>query len=149
MKVILTKDVQNLGSAGDIKDVANGYARNFLIPGGYVTVVTKDIVKQSEKIKQKNKKQAEEGLKTAEELSRKIEGMSITVKAKADKSGKLYAAIKEEEVLKVIMDEGLKNIDKSKIIFKEPIKEIGEHEIIVNLNHGLESRLNLTVENDK
>ena len=149
MKVILTKDVQNLGSAGDIKDVADGYARNFLIPGGYVTVVTKDIIKQSEKIKQKNKKQAEEGLKTAEELSKKMEGVSVIVKAKADKSGKLYAAIKEEEVLEAIIDKGFKDIDKSKIIFKEPIKEIGEHEIIVNLNHGLESRLNLTVENDK
>lgn len=149
MKVILTKDVQNLGSAGDIKDVADGYARNFLIPGGYVSVVTRDIIKQSERIKEENKKLAEEGLKTTEELSRKMEGMSVMVKAKADKSGKLYAAIKEEEVLKVIMDKGFKDIDKNKIIFKEPIKEIGEHEIIVNLNHGLESRLNLIVENDK
>jgi len=149
MKVILTKDVQNLGSAGDIKDVADGYARNFLIPGGYVSVVTKDIIRQSEKIKEENKKLAEEGLKIAEELSRKMEGMSVIVKAKADKSGKLYAAIKEEEVLEVITSKGFKNIDKSKIIFKEPIKEVGEHEIIVSLDHGLESRLNLTVENDK
>lgn len=149
MKVILIKDVQNLGSAGDIKDVADGYARNFLIPGGYVSVVTKDIIRQSEEIKEENKKLAEEGLKTAEELSRKMEGMSVIVKAKADKSGKLYAAIKEEEVLEVITSKGFKNIDKSKIIFKEPIKEVGEHEIIVSLDHGLESRLNLTVENDK
>ena len=149
MKVILTKDVQNLGSAGDIKDVTDGYARNFLIPGGYVSVVTKDIIRQSEKIKEENKKLAEEGLKTAEELSRKMEGMSVMVKAKADKSGKLYAAIKEEEVLEVITSKGFKNIDKSKIIFKEPIKEVGEHEIIVSLDHGLESRLDLTVENDK
>ncbi|MEA2098189.1 MAG: 50S ribosomal protein L9 [Patescibacteria group bacterium] len=149
MKVILTKDVQNLGSAGDIKDVADGYARNFLIPGGYVTLVTKDIIKQSEEVKQKNKKLVEEGLKTAEELSKKMEGMVIVVKAKADKSGKLYAAIKEEEILKVIIDKGFKGIDKSKIIFKEPIKEIGEHKVVINLNHGLESRLNIIVENNK
>ncbi|NOQ68032.1 50S ribosomal protein L9 [Patescibacteria group bacterium] len=148
MKVILTKDTQNLGNVGDIKDVADGYARNFLIPGGYAAIATKDTIKRSEKMKLEKEKQAEKGLKTAEELSGKLEGVSVAIKAKADESGKLYAAIKVEEISEGIAGKGF-NVDKSKIIIKEPIKETGEHEIIIDLDHGLEARLNLIVENDK
>lgn len=148
MKVILTKDAQNLGNVGDIKDVADGYARNFLIPGGYAAIATKDTIKQSEKMKLKKEKQAEEGLKIAEELSGKLEGVSVTIKAKADESGKLYAAVKLEEISESIAGKGF-DIDKSKIVVKEPIKETGEHEIIVSIDQGLEARLNLIVENDK
>ncbi len=148
MKVILIKDVQNLGSAGDVKDVADGYARNFLIPSGYATIATSSAIKQSEEIKIKKAKQAEEELKTAEELSGKLEGASVSVKAKADESGKLYAAVKGEEISKSLAEKGF-NVDKNKIVIKEPIKELGEYEIIVALEHGLEARLNLTVEAEK
>ena len=148
MKVVLIKDVQNLGSAGDIKDVANGYARNFLIPGGYAEVATKSAVEQVEKVKIKKEKQAEDELKTAEELSGKLEGVSIMVRAKADKSGKFYAAVKSEEISEGLADKGF-SVNKNKIIIKEPIKEAGEYEIIIALEHGLEARLNLIVENEK
>lgn len=148
MKVILTKDAQNLGNAGDIKNVADGYARNFLIPGGYAVIATKDTIKRSEKMKFEKEKQAEEGLKIAEELSGKLEGVSIIIKAKADESGKLYAAIKAEEISEGIACKGF-NIDKSKIIIKEPIKETGEHEVMVNLDHGLEVRISVVVESNK
>lgn len=148
MKVILTKDVQNLGSAGDVKDVADGYARNFLIPSGYANIATQSAIKQSEEIKIKKAKQAEEELKNAEELSGKLEGVSVTVNGKADESGKLYAAVKAEEISKSLAAEGF-DVDKNKIIVKEPIKEIGEYEVIVALEHGLEARLNLTVEAEK
>jgi large subunit ribosomal protein L9 len=148
MKVILIKDVQNLGSAGDIKDVADGYARNFLIPSGYADIATQSAIKQSEEIKIKKAKQAEDELKTAEELSGKLEGVAVKVMAKADESGKLYAAVKAEEISKSLEEKGFK-VDKNKIVIKEPIKEIGECEVIVTLEHGLEARLNLTVEAEK
>lgn len=148
MKVILIKDVQGLGNAGDAKDVASGYARNFLIPGGYAEIATKFAVEQAEKIKNKKEKKAEEELKAAEELSGKLEGVSVTVKAKADKSGKFYAAIKSDEIAEGLAAKGF-SVDKNKIIIKEPIKEAGEYEIIVALEHGLEARLNLTAENEK
>lgn len=148
MKVILTKDVQNLGSAGDVKDVADGYARNFLIPSGYANIATQSAIKQSEEIKIKKAKQAEEDLKMAEELSGKLEGAAVVVKAKADESGKLYAAVKDEDISKSLLGKGF-NVDKNKIIIREPIKEIGEYEVIVALEHSLEARLNLTVEAEK
>ena len=148
MKVILTKDVQDLGSVGDVKEVADGYARNFLIPGGYATIATKNAMKQSEELKNKKEEQAKENLKEVEEAAGKLEGISIVIKSKTDESGKLYAAVKVEEISKALGDKGFK-IDKNKIVIKNPIKEIGEHEAMVNFDHGLEVRVGVTAESDK
>lgn len=148
MKVIIIKNVQNLGNSGEIKNVADGYARNFLIPGGYAKIATKDAIKQVEELEEKKKKKAEEELKTAEELATKLENISVIIKAKAEKSGKLYAAINSEEISKALGKKGF-NISEDKIIIKEPIKEIGDYEVMINLNHGLEARINVLVESEK
>ncbi|MDF1498277.1 MAG: 50S ribosomal protein L9 [Patescibacteria group bacterium] len=148
MKVVLIKDVQNLGNTGEIKEVSNGYAMNFLIPGGYVKTATKIAEKQAEEMKLKAKKQAEDDLKTAENMVGELEGASVTIKAKADASGKLYAAIKHDEILKALSVKGF-NVSKNKIVTNEPIKSIGEHEIIIDFDHGLEARINLVVEGVK
>ncbi len=144
MKVILKKDVQNLGNMGDVKEISDGYARNFLIPGGYAEVATKNLIVKSEEEKIKRSKKAEEDLKMAEEIVSKIEGTSITLKNKADEKGKLYAAVKEEEVSEELISKGF-NLEKGKVIIKEPIKELGEYEIIIDFAHGLEAKVNLTV----
>lgn len=148
MKIILTKDMQNLGNSGEIRNVADGYARNFLIPGGYAKIATKDIIKQAEELEKKKKKQAEEELKTAEELATKLENVSVLIKAKTEKSGKLYAAINSEEISKALDKKGF-DVREDKIVIKEPIKEVGNYEIMVNLRHGLEARINILVESDK
>lgn len=142
------KNVENLGDVGDIKDVADGYARNFLIPGGYVKIATKNAIKQVEELKVKKGEQAKESLKTVEEVARKLEGVSVTIKSKTDESGKLYAAVKAEEISKALDAKGF-SVDKSKVIIKEPIKAIGDYETLVNLEHGLEVRIGVVVENEK
>ena len=148
MKVILIKDVENLGNAGNVKEIADGYARNFLIPGGYVEVATKSAVERAEKIKIKKENVAEEDLKSIEEMAEKLNGVSIVIKAKADDSGKLYAAIKPKEISKSLNNKGFK-INEDKIVIEEAIKEIGDCEVIIILEHGLEVRIGVTVENDK
>ncbi|MEA1937100.1 MAG: 50S ribosomal protein L9 [Patescibacteria group bacterium] len=148
MKVILIKDARDLGSVGDIKDVANGYARNFLIPGGFVKVATKNAIKQEEELKIKKEEQAKENLKGAEEVARKLEGVSVAIKSKADEAGKLYAGIKTEEISKALEGKGFK-VDKNKIVIEGPIKEVGDYEVIVNLEHGLEAKIGVIVESDK
>lgn len=148
MKVILIKDVENLGGIGDVKEVANGYARNFLIPKGYVEIATKTAMEKAEKIKIKKEEQAKEDLMNAEGIAEKLEGVSVAIKAKADESGKLYAAIKPKEISKSLNDKGFK-IDGDKIVIEEPIKEVGDYEVIINLEHGLETRIGVIVESDK
>ena len=148
MKVILIKEVENLGGIGDVKEVADGYARNFLIPGGYVEIATKSAVEQAEKIKAKKEMFAKEDLKDAEKIAQKPEGVSVVIKAKADDSGKLYASIKTGEISKELGKKGFE-INKNKIVIEEPIKEAGDYEVIINLEHGLETRIGVVVESDK
>jgi len=148
MKVILIKDVQDLGNVGDVKEVADGYARNFLIPGGYVKIATKNAIKQAEELKIKKEEQAKENLEKVAGAAGKLEGVSVTIKSKTDESGKLYAAVKLEEISKALEGKGFK-IDKNKIVIEEPIKEIGDYEAVVNLEHGLEVKIGVVVESDK
>ena len=148
MKVILIKDVQDLGGVGDVKEVADGYARNFLSPGGYVEVATKNAIKQAEELKVKKEEQAKENLEKVEGMAGKLENVSVTIKSKTDESGKLYAAVKLEEISKALENKGFK-IDKNKIVIEEPIKEIGDYEAVVNLEQGLEVKVGVVVKSDK
>lgn len=148
MKVILTRDVQNLGSAGDIKDVADGFARNFLIPGGYAQIATKATIIRAEELKKQKALQSEEDFKKAQELAAQLEGVSVSVSAKTDDSGKLYAALKTEEISKALKNKGFE-VDSSKIVINEPIKEAGEREFVIDLDHGLEVRAVVIVEAQK
>ncbi len=147
MKVILLKDVQNLGNAGDIRIVADGYARNFLIPGGYAKIATEATIKQAEELRAKKEREAEEKLKKAEKMAEALEGALVTIKAKADKSGRLFAAVKSDEISKALAKKGF-DVHKDKITIAEPIKEVGEHEVNVNLDYGLEAKITVVVESD-
>ena len=148
MKVILIKDVENLGGIGDVKEVADGYARNFLIPKGYVEIATKTAMEKAEKIKIKKEKQAKEDLMNVEGVAEKLEGVSVIIRAKADESGKLYASIKTGEISKELGKKGFE-INKNKIVIEGSIKEVGDYEVIINLEHGLETRIGVIVESDK
>lgn len=147
MKVVLMKDVQNLGHAGDIKEVSDGYANNFLIPGGYAKVATDSIVKKAEEIRAQRQKDSELALDRAKELAEKLQGVSVTIKAKADASKKLYAAVKADEISEALKAKGFE-ISKNKIEIAQPIKEIGDFEVTVNLDHGLESNIGVAVETE-
>jgi len=148
MKVILIKDVENLGGIGDVKEVADGYARNFLIPKGYAEIATKTAMEKAEKIKIKKEEQAKKDLKNIEGMAEKLEEVSVVIKSKADESGKLYASIKTGEISKELGKKGFE-INENKIVIEEPIKEVGDYEVIINLEHGLETRIGVIVESDK
>ena len=148
MKVILTKDVQNLGNNGDIKDVADGYARNFLIPDGSAKIATKNTIKQSEEIRAKRAKKSEENIKLAEEIVKKIKGFKVNIKVKAENNGKLYAAIKPKEISALLVENGFQ-VNEDNLVIQSPIKELGDYEVLVEFDHELKTKINLTVEDDK
>ncbi len=145
MKVILTKDVQSLGRTGDVKEVSGGYAKNFLLPGGYAKVATEGLIRKAEEIKAERAKEAEAEREKAKEIVAKIQGQSVAIKAKADASKKLYAAVKAEEIAEALKAKGFE-VDKGNIVINEPIKEVGEFEVTLDLEHGLEARIGVTVE---
>ncbi|MBW6441101.1 50S ribosomal protein L9 [Patescibacteria group bacterium] len=148
MKVILTKDVQDLGKNGDIKDVSDGYARNFLIPAGSAKIATKNAIKQSEAIREKRIKEVEESIKLSKDIVNKIKGFVLNIQAKSENNGKLYAAIKPEEISTHLIEKGFQ-IKKDNIVIEKPIKELGDYEVLVIFDYDLKTKVNLTVESDK
>lgn len=148
MKVILLKNVEKLGKMGEVKEVADGYARNFLIPRGLAELATEKALAKIEEIKKATARKAELELKKFQELAEKLEGIEIVVKAKVGEGGKLYGSVTEEQIAQKLKEKGFE-IKKGQIKLEKPIKEVGGHEVMVQLNHGLEARIYVMVVEEK
>ena len=143
MKLILLEDVKNLGLAGDVVEVSEGYARNFLFPQHLAVEASDQALKEREKsakAKVKKEKKAEKAEKT---LAAKVDGAEVIIKAKADE-GKLYAAVNAKDVSLALKEQGLKVPDKY-ITFKAT-KEIGTYEATVDFPSGFDATINIIIE---
>lgn len=145
MKVILLKDVPGTGKHLDIKDVASGYAQNFLIPKKLAVVATQSAIDEL-----KNKKQKQEGdLKVQEDLLHKnleaLSGQKLTIKEKANEEGHLFAGVHKEEISKAIKSELKLDIPAEFIEQDKPIKAVGESEVPVSA-HGKTVKFTLVIE---
>jgi large subunit ribosomal protein L9 len=145
MKVILQKDIPNLGESGDIKDVADGYARNYLLPRNLVMVAnetSKKILQHQDKVikikKAKRRKQSEKILES-------LNNLEVKISAQAGEEGKLFGAVTTIDIAKKLKELGYE-IDKRKIAHHEPIKQTGEYIIPVKLDVGLTANLKVMVE---
>ncbi len=144
MKVVLLQSVKNLGERGDIKEVSDGYARNFLFPKNLAKVATDKAILEIEKIKMKEIMKEEKDLVRTEKLAEKLEGEEFMIKAKINPKGKLYGGVGPIEIAQALNKKRFK-VTKEQIKIN-PIKEIGDHDVIVNLSHGLEARIRVIVE---
>jgi len=147
MKVILTSDVKNLGKAGNIKDVSNGYAKNFLFPNKLAEVATPELIKKAEQNKILEAKKAEENLKMVEEIVNSLDRITIKMTAKANNEGKLFGSISPEMIVEAIQKE-VKSVKSLKICVADSIKETGEHKVVLNFPHGLEAEVIVIVEKE-
>ena len=147
MKVILQKDIHNLGDAGDVKNVADGYARNFLLPKKLVIPYNesskKAIDHQKQVIKVKKDKRRKESEKTAQAFS----GLTLTIKAKVGEEDKLFGSITAIDIAKQLKDAGF-DIDKRRIHLDEQIKTLGEHSVSIKLEEGLTAQVKVIVEKE-
>ncbi len=145
MKVLLVKDVPSLGKAGEVKEVKDGYARNYLIPKGLAKVATPEIIQEWEK---EQKERAKKEAKEKEELLKlkeKIESLTLEIRHKAGANGALFGAITNKEVAEELKKYGIE-IDKKSIDIHPPIKQTGSYEIDIKLGYGIHAKLNLRVE---
>lgn len=149
MKVILLKDIKNVGKAWDIKDVSDGYARNFLFPHNLAQIATPDLIRKSENQKTDLIKKAEADLEKTEQLASKLDDFVIKIKAKANTEGKLFGSIKPEMIREALLSEKL-NIGSipAEKISTENIKDLGEHKVTINLPHNLEAVIVVIVEKE-
>jgi large subunit ribosomal protein L9 len=144
MRVILLNDTANLGKKGELKDVANGYAQNFLLPKKLAEIATPEAVerqKQTQKKIQEDKKELEENLKKA---ASKIQNKKIVLRAKAGKE-KLFGSIGRKEIFSELKRQNFE-IKEESILLKDPIKKIGEFEVDIDLGKNVKTKITVAIE---
>jgi large subunit ribosomal protein L9 len=148
MKLILTAEVDHLGSSGDIVEVKDGYGRNFLLPRGLAIVASRGAERQAEEIRRAREVKAVQGLEHAKELKTTLEGLTgvqLSVKASAD-TGKLFGSVTAADVVAAIKKAGGPNLDKRTVqLPKAHIKSVGTHPIAVRLHPDVDAAVSLNV----
>ena len=138
MKVILRSDVDNVGKKGDIVDVANGFARNFLLPRGYAFEATGGAVRQAGSMRRARDLKDANDRATAEEIARRLVPAVITVKARAGAEGRLFGSVTVADLVAAVADQTHVDIDRRKIHLRDPIKSLGTHVVPVKLRTDVE-----------
>ena len=145
MKVILTQDVKSQGKKGQLVDVSDGYARNFLLPKKLAVIATAEnlnTMKQQEKAR-KAQQAAEKA--EAEALSKKLESLTVKVAAKAGEGGRLFGAVTAKEISECLAQQHGLNIAKTKLVLDEPIKACGGYKIKAKLGYEIVGTVNVMV----
>lgn len=136
MKVMLIKDVYKLGRAGDIKKVADGYGRNFLLPQGFAVLATAGALKQAEKVRKQAEIRRTEQNSELKGLADQIQGITVTFAAKAGETGKLYGSITTQDVATAITEQTRFEVKKQQVDM-QPIRNLGEFTAYVRLTMDL------------
>ncbi len=145
MKVILMANVKNLGKKGDLVQVADGYARNYLLPKGLALVATEGKVKQ---LAQQQASAARRKLKEEErsrELAARLDGLTVRIYGKAGEGGRLFGSVNNKDIAEALQNEHGIEVDKRKIVLKEPIKQLGTYPVQVRLYPQVEAYLTVQV----
>ena len=144
-KVILTHEVDGLGSAGDVVDVKNGYARNYLLPRGFATPWTKGGEKQVESIKTARETRAVKSLEEAQALAEKLQSGPVKLEVTAGEGGRLFGAVKAADVAEAVEASGLGSIDRRTVTLPTAIKAIGRYQAHVRLHEDVLAVIDLDV----
>lgn len=145
MKVVFTKAIPKIGRRGEIKNVADGYFRNFLHPRGLAVVATEGRIKEAEVRRTRAAANTEQIQKNAAEISKKLTGTAVTVSGKATPKGKLYAAITSEMVLKAVEAQLGVKLSDSMLVSNDPIKMVGKVTLAVQLSEEVTSHITVEV----
>ena len=148
MRVILLRDVENLGKKYDIKKVKDGYARNFLIPQGLAKPATEEALIWLETKKEIEAKKAEEELKKIQEKATAIDGQELIIPVKIGEEGQLFESITSQKISEKLKELGFE-IKKTQIDLPKPIKELGEFPIKIKFEHNLEAEIKVIVIEEK
>ncbi len=145
MKIILIQDVDGLGKKYDVKNVNDGYARNYLIPNNLAKQATEDALKwleiQSEIVQEKQ----EEDLKKTQGMASKIDGMELNFSVEVGDKGQLFESIGEQKIKEALKEEAGVDLSKKQIKLKEPIKEKGEFPVRISFDHNLEANIKIII----
>ena len=144
MDVILTENVKNLGTIGELVKVKPGYGRNFLVPQGLAVEASEAKLKEVEHHKRQLNRKAEKLSQEAADVKARIEAVECTFVHKASEEGKLFGSVTSMEIAESLASQGIE-IDRRKILLEQPIKELGEHAIDIKLNAGVNAIVKINV----
>jgi large subunit ribosomal protein L9 len=145
MKLILTQEVANLGSPGDVVEVKDGFGRNYLMPRGFAIRWTRGAQKQIDSIKKARAAREVSDLGRAQEIKEQLEKLEISVSAQAGSSGRLFGAVGVADIAAAVKQAGGPDIDKRRIGVETPIKSLGSHQVTVTVRDDVSATVNLEV----
>jgi len=148
MEVLLKQDVKGVGHAGDIKKVAGGYARNFLIPQGLAMPANKGATKQAEQIKSAAERKHERELATATSLAARINALSLTFRARAADTGRLFGSITASDIAEALEQKLGVEISKRQIDLDHPLRDLGSHQVPVRLLSDVIPEVTVVIERE-
>ena len=144
MKVILTADVEKLGIAGAVKNVADGYARNFLIPRKLAQKATPEAIKWVEKTQEKRKQLREHQVQKLRDHAAKMEGTHLSFTRKVGDTGKLFGSVGKSDIVESLKASGF-TIDKNDVVLPSAIKEVGDSEVQIRLHAEAVAKIKVSV----
>ena len=148
MKVLLIKDVKSLGKIGEVKEVKDGYGKNFLIGKGFAKHATKEILEEHEKSEKRRIAKEAKEIGDLKQLAEILEKIEIIITKKIGQNGHLFGAITKEEVIEALIAQHNIKLDKKHITDKVAIKTIGEHDLDFKLGHGIHANLHVDVQGE-
>lgn len=145
MKVIFIQDVKGQGKQGEIKEVSDGYARNFLIPKGLAEEATKTRLKEIEERSEKQRKTLEREKAEAVKLKQMLDGKEVTIKARTGSGEKLFGAVTPKEVAETLQQQFKIKVDRKKIELHDPIKHLGEYPVKIKIYPSIQAEIKVIV----
>jgi large subunit ribosomal protein L9 len=145
MKVVLRSDLPNVGKRGDIVDVADGYARNFLLPKGYAIIATPGVESQATAMRRSRDLRDARDRESAETIARRLVPAVIRISARAGSEGKLFGSVTAADVTQAVAEQTGVELDRRRLHLDEPIKSLGTHEVPVKLHNDVEFRVTVEV----
>jgi len=134
MKIVLRSDVEKVGHRGDIIDVADGYARNYLIPRGFAIPATRGITAQAAAMRASRDRIDAKNREAAQVVATSLRGVTVTISARAGSEGKLFGSVTTPEIVDAIKEQANVEIDRRQVEHHEPIKSVGPHSVPVKLH---------------
>jgi large subunit ribosomal protein L9 len=144
-EIILTENVPGLGAEADVVKVRRGYARNYLLPKGKAYEVTPATLRELDNLKKKRAEREAREMNEAEELSRRIGKAHLIFTLETGETGKAFGSITAQDIMNRLKNEVGVEIDRHKIVLERPIKETGEHEVMIKLHHDVTAQFSFLV----
>jgi len=145
MKIVLRSDVPSLGHKGDLLEVADGYARNFLVPRGLAIAATKGVVKQAEAMQRARAVRDVRERQGAQATAQQLTAKRVTITARAGEGGRLFGSVTASDIADAVAAQTAIELDRRKLHLEEPIKSLGVHELSIRLHPEVEATLTVEV----